>query len=45
MWKSGRLVRGPLAFARSAGLETPVLDTLAALAIQRGQAAGLYSPG
>lgn len=38
------LVRGPQAFARAAGLETPVLDTLAALAIQRGLAAGLYTP-
>jgi 2-dehydropantoate 2-reductase len=38
------LVRGPLAFARAAGLETLVLDTLAALAVQKGRAAGLYTP-
>lgn len=38
------LVRAPQAFARTAGLETPTLDTLAALAIQRGLQAGLYVP-
>lgn len=37
------LVRGPAAFARAAGLDTPILDTLAGLAIQKARASGLYS--
>jgi 2-dehydropantoate 2-reductase len=36
------LVRAPAAFARAAGLSTPTLDMLAALAIQKARAKGLY---
>ena len=36
------LVRAPQAFARAAGLLTPTLDVLAALAICRAQDKGLY---
>jgi 2-dehydropantoate 2-reductase len=36
------LVRAPAAFARAAGLSTPMLDLMAALAIQRAQEKGLY---
>ena len=39
------LVRGPQAFARSAGLSTPTLDVLAALAIQKARDKGLYTGG
>ena len=39
------LVRAPAAFARSAGLSTPLLDMLAGLAIQRARDKGLYKPG
>jgi 2-dehydropantoate 2-reductase len=38
------LVRAPAAFARAATLSTPMLDMIGALAIQRAQAKGLYSP-
>jgi 2-dehydropantoate 2-reductase len=38
------LVRAPAAFARAANLSTPMLDMIGALAIQRAQAKGLYSP-
>lgn len=38
------LVRAPLAFARASGLETPTLEAIAALAVQRAQQAGLYNP-
>jgi 2-dehydropantoate 2-reductase len=36
------LVRAPAAFARSAGLSTPMLDLIAGLAIQRARDKGLY---
>jgi len=36
------LVRAPAAFARAAGLDTPMLDLLAALAIQKARDKGLY---
>jgi 2-dehydropantoate 2-reductase len=36
------LVRAPAAFARAAGLSTPMLDLLAALAVQRARDKGLY---
>jgi 2-dehydropantoate 2-reductase len=36
------LVRAPAAFARAAGLSTPMLDMLAGLAIQRAREKGLY---
>jgi 2-dehydropantoate 2-reductase len=36
------LVRAPAAFARAAGLSTPTLDMLAALAIQKARSKGLY---
>jgi 2-dehydropantoate 2-reductase len=38
------LVRAPQAFARAAGLATPTLDALAALAIQHARDRGLYTP-
>jgi 2-dehydropantoate 2-reductase len=38
------LVRAPAAFARAAGLSTPMLDLLAGLAIQKARNKGLY-PG
>ncbi len=37
------LVRAPAAFARAAGLSTPTLDLLAALAIQKARDKGLYT--
>jgi 2-dehydropantoate 2-reductase len=36
------LVRGPAAFARAAGLSTPMLDVIAGLAIQKARDKGLY---
>jgi 2-dehydropantoate 2-reductase len=39
------LVRAPAAFARAAGLSTPMLDLIAGLAIQRARDKGLYCPG
>jgi len=39
------LVRAPAAFARAAGLSTPMLDLLAGLAIQRARDKGLYKGG
>jgi 2-dehydropantoate 2-reductase len=39
------LVRAPAAFARAAGLPTPMLDLIAGLAIQRARDKGLYKPG
>jgi 2-dehydropantoate 2-reductase len=36
------LVRAPAAFARAAGLSTPTLDMLAALAVQKARDKGLY---
>jgi 2-dehydropantoate 2-reductase len=36
------LVRAPAAFARAAGLSTPMLDMMAALAIRQARAKGLY---
>jgi 2-dehydropantoate 2-reductase len=36
------LVRAPAAFARAAGLSTPMLDLLAALAIRQARCKGLY---
>ncbi|MCA6124611.1 2-dehydropantoate 2-reductase [Bradyrhizobium sp. WSM 1704] len=36
------LVRAPAAFARAAGLATPMLDLMAALAIQKARDKGLY---
>ena len=38
------LVRAPAAFARAANLSTPMLDMMAALAIQRARDKGLYAP-
>jgi 2-dehydropantoate 2-reductase len=38
------LVRAPAAFARAAGLSTPMLDMIAALAIQKARDKGLYAP-
>jgi len=38
------LVRAPAAFARAARLSTPMLDLMAALAIQRARDKGLYQP-
>jgi len=37
------LVRAPQTFARTAGLSTPTLDLIAALAIQKARDKGLYS--
>jgi 2-dehydropantoate 2-reductase len=37
------LVRAPAAFARAAGLSTPMLDLMAALAIRQARDKGLYS--
>jgi 2-dehydropantoate 2-reductase len=37
------LVRAPAAFARAAGLSTPMLDLIASLAIQKARDKGLYS--
>jgi 2-dehydropantoate 2-reductase len=39
------LVRAPAAFARAAGLSTPMLDLIAGLAIQRAREKGLYNSG
>ncbi|MGH6702277.1 MAG: ketopantoate reductase C-terminal domain-containing protein, partial [Bradyrhizobium sp.] len=36
------LVRAPAAFARAAGLSTPMLDLLAGLAVQKARDKGLY---
>ena len=36
------LVRAPAAFARVAGLSTPMLDMMAALAIRQARDKGLY---
>jgi len=36
------LVRAPAAFARAAGIDTPMLDLMAALAIQKARDKGLY---
>ena len=38
------LVRAPAAFARKAGLSTPMMDLMGALAIQRARDKGLYAP-
>lgn len=38
------LVTAPLAFARAAGLATPTLDLIGALAVQKAEAAGLHRP-
>ncbi len=38
------IVRAPLAFARSAGLATPTLDTIEAICVQLAAAKGLYTP-
>jgi 2-dehydropantoate 2-reductase len=38
------LVGAPAAFARAAGLATPMLDMMAALAIQKARDKGLYAP-
>jgi 2-dehydropantoate 2-reductase len=38
------LVRAPAAFARAAGLSTPMLDLIAGLTIQRARDKGLYKP-
>jgi len=37
------LVRAPAAFARAAGLSTPILDMMAALAIRKAREKGLYA--
>jgi 2-dehydropantoate 2-reductase len=39
------LVRAPAAFARTAGLDTPMLDLMAALAIQKARDKELYGAG
>jgi len=39
------LVRAPAAFARAAGLSTPLLDLIGGLAVQRARDKGLYKPG
>ncbi len=39
------LVKAPAAFARTAGLSTPTLDLMAALAIQKARDKGLYATG
>jgi 2-dehydropantoate 2-reductase len=39
------LVRAPAAFARAAGLSTPMLDLIGGLTIQRARDKGLYRPG
>jgi 2-dehydropantoate 2-reductase len=39
------LVRAPAAFARAAGLPTPMLDLMASLAVQKARDKGLYEPG
>jgi 2-dehydropantoate 2-reductase len=36
------IVRAPLAFARSAGIPTPTLDTIEALAVSLAVSKGLY---
>ena len=36
------LVKAPAAFARAAGLSTPMLDLMAALAVQKAREKGLY---
>jgi 2-dehydropantoate 2-reductase len=41
----GEIIEAPLAFARAAALETPTLDTLAAIAIRRARDRGLYQCG
>ena len=38
------LVRAPAAFARQAGLTTPMMDMMGALATQRARDKGLYAP-
>lgn len=37
------LLLAPLQFARTAGLDTPALDTMAALAVRRGMDKGVFS--
>jgi 2-dehydropantoate 2-reductase len=37
------LVRAPAAFAKDAGLSTPMLDVIAGLAIQKARDKGLYT--
>src|SRR6201996_2367638 len=39
------LVRAPAAFARAAGLSTPMLDVIGGLATQHARDKGLYQPG
>ena len=39
------IVRAPLAFARSAGVDTPTLDAIRSICVSPGaDAKGLYSP-
>ena len=38
------LARAPAAFARAAGLSTPMLDMLTAMAIRQARDKGLYPP-
>ena len=38
------LVRGPAAFARAAGLATPMMEVMGALAMQKAMEKGLYAP-
>jgi 2-dehydropantoate 2-reductase len=38
------IVRAPLAFARSAGIDTPTLDAIESICVSLAQAKGLYSP-
>ena len=37
------IVRAPLAFARSAGIETPTLDAIEAICVSLAAAKGLYA--
>ncbi|HYX04205.1 MAG TPA: ketopantoate reductase C-terminal domain-containing protein, partial [Reyranella sp.] len=38
------IVRAPLAFARSAGVETPTLDAIESICVSLAEAKGLYAP-
>jgi 2-dehydropantoate 2-reductase len=38
------IVRAPLAFARSAGIETPTLDAIESICVSLAEAKGLYAP-
>jgi 2-dehydropantoate 2-reductase len=38
------IVRAPLAFARSAGMDTPTLDAIEAICVSLATSKGLYKP-